>query len=52
MSALAGAFEFVIDVTPPDGGFLAPAPGTTTLSGGSDAIAVPPVKASAVILSQ
>jgi hypothetical protein len=51
MSGLAAAFAYAIDVQPPAGGFLAPAAGTTTLSGGSDAIAINPVKASAVITS-
>jgi hypothetical protein len=52
MSGLAAAFAYVIDVQPPPGGFVAPAEGKTTLSGGSDAIAVNAVKASAVIVSK
>jgi hypothetical protein len=52
MSGLAATFAYVVDITAPGGGFLAPAEGTTALSGGSDAIAVNPVKASAVILSK
>jgi hypothetical protein len=52
MSGLAAAFAYGIAVQPPAGGFLAPAEGTTTLSGGSDAIAVNPVKASAVVTSK
>ncbi len=49
MSGLAGAFGYVVDIKPPNGGFLTPAEGKTTLSGGSDAISVVSVKASAVI---
>jgi hypothetical protein len=52
ISALTAAFAYVVDIKAPPGGFLAPAEGKTTLSGGSDAIAVSPVKASAAILSQ
>lgn len=52
MSGLGAAFAYVVDIKAPASGFLAPAEGTTTLSGGSDAIAVDPVKASVVILSK
>lgn len=52
MTGMNAAFTYVIDVTAPAGGFLAPAAGTTHLTGGSDAVAVDPVKASAVILSK
>jgi hypothetical protein len=52
MTDLAAAFAYVVDIKAPAGGFLAPAEGATQLGGGSDAIAVNAVKASAVILSK
>lgn len=51
MTGLAAAFAYVITVTPPEGGYLAPAAGKTVLSGGSDAVSVDPVKASAIVLA-
>jgi hypothetical protein len=52
MSAVAAAFAYVLDIKPPASGFLAPAGGSIVLSGGSDAVAIDPVKASAVILTK
>ena len=52
MSALPAAFAHVLNITAPDGGFRAPAGGHTVLTGGSDAVAVDPVPASAVINAQ
>ena len=52
MSGLTGALGYALTVTPPDGGFLAPAEGKVTLSGGSDAIAIDAAKASATVQAQ
>jgi hypothetical protein len=51
ISALATDFAFVAVITPPTGGYLAPAAGTITLAGGADAVVQPAVKASATVLS-
>jgi hypothetical protein len=52
MSGLTAAFSYVLDIQPPQGGFLVPAEGSFVLSGGSDAIAINPVKASAVVVTK
>jgi hypothetical protein len=52
MTGLAAVFAYSIAVTAPAGGFLAPVAGKSTLSGGSDAVAVDAVKSSATVLAQ
>jgi hypothetical protein len=52
MSGLAAAFNYILDIHSPQGGFLVPAEGSFVLSGGSDAIAVNPVKASAIVFTK
>jgi hypothetical protein len=49
ISGLDAAFDYIIDVTAPPDGFLAPAPGVTTLAGGVDALAVSAVPVSATV---
>jgi hypothetical protein len=52
VSGVGAAFAYVITVTAPPDGFLAPGAGKVVLAGGADAIAVNPVKASATVLAQ
>jgi hypothetical protein len=52
MTGLAGAFVYVVTIAAPAGGFLAPAAGKVVLAGGSDAVAIDAVKASATILAK
>jgi len=52
MTGLAAAFAYVLTITPPAGGFLAPAAGKIVLTGGSDGLVVSPVKASATVVAQ
>jgi hypothetical protein len=52
VSGIGAAFDDVITVAAPPGGFLAPGEGTVVLAGGADAVAVAPLKASATVLAQ
>lgn len=52
INGIGAAFAYVITVTAPPDGFLAPGAGKVVLAGGADAVAVDPVKASATVLAQ
>jgi|GEM_PF-5295550 len=52
MNGLGAALAYAVNVSAPAGGFLAPAPGKVVLTGGSDAVSLNAVKASATALAQ